>query len=152
MALSPLNNFLINHSAFNRGQRVLDSGFAVAAAHILTGSGIGTSAVTGGVLQVTSVTNVYFERPLYAVNTLLEAGAYSTTFTIGSYATGSIAVVAAEDTAFSVNLVSGTTRSANGTYTENITLARAGYIGLSGKGAAIVDSMQIDNFTIARVS
>lgn len=151
MALSPVNTFLLLHSSFGQAQRVLDSGYAVAAAHVLTGSGIGTSAVTGGVLQVTSVTNVYFERPLYAVNTLLEAGTYSTTFTIGSYATGSIAVVAAEDTAFSVNLVSGTTRSVNGTYTENITLTRAGYIGLSGKGASIVDSMQIDNFTVTRV-
>lgn len=139
-------------SNFNRLQRVLDSGFATAGYHVLTGSGLGTSAVSGGVLQITSTTNVYFERPLYAIGITLEAGTYSTTYTVGSYITGSIAVVAAEDTAFSVNLVSGTTRSANGTYTENITLARAGYIGLSGKGGAIVDSMQIDNFTITRVS
>jgi hypothetical protein len=134
-------------------QRVLDPGFAAAGSHTLTGSGLGTSAVAGGVLQITSTTNVYFERPTYTQGAvMLEAGTYSTVYTVLNYASGSIAVVGASDTAFSVNLVSGTTRSANGTYTENITLATPGWIGLSGKGAAIVDSMQIDNFTITRVS
>lgn len=137
---------------FSRVQRVLDPGFAVAASHVLTGSGLGTSAVTGGVLQITSTTNVYFERPLYASGSILEAGTYSTTYTILSYTTGSIAVIAADDPAFALNLVSGTTRAANGTFTENIVLARQGYIGLGGKGGAIVDSMQIDNFTIMRVA
>lgn len=138
--------------AFNRTQRVLDPGFTVAASHVLTGSGLGTSSVTGGVLQITSTTNIYFERPLYASGSILEAGTYSTTYTIGSYLTGSIAVIAADDPAFALNLVSGTTRAANGTFTENIVLARQGYIGLGGKGGAIVDSMQIDNFTITRVA
>lgn len=151
MGLVPVQTQVLVRSAFSRALRVLDPGYAVAAAHVLTGSGLGTSAVTGGVLQITSTTNVYFARPLYAVSLILEAGTYSTTFTIGSYVTGSVAVVAADDTAFSLNLVSVTTRSANGTYTENITLARAGYIGISGKGASIVDSMTIDNFTITRV-
>jgi hypothetical protein len=132
---------------------VLDPGFAAAGSHTLTGSGLGTSAVTGGVLQITSTTNIYFERPAYTQNQLvLPAGVYSAVYTVLNYVSGSIAVVSASDTAFATNLVSGTTRSANGTYTENITLLTPGYIGLSGKGAAIVDSMQIDNFTITRVS
>lgn len=139
-------------SGVSLSQRVLDPGFAAAGSHTLIGSGLGTSAVVGGVLQITSTTNVYFERPTYISGLLLEAGTYTTVYTVLNYATGSIAVVAASDTAFTSNLVSGTTRSANGTYTENITLATPGYIGLSGKDAAIVDSMQIDNFTITRAS
>lgn len=137
---------------FDRLQRVLDPGYAVAASHILTGSGLGTSSVTGGVLQITSTTNVYFARPLYVSKQVNEAGTYQTQFTIGSYVTGSIAVVGADDPLFANNLVSGTTRAANGTYTENLVMLRPGYIGLGGKGGAIVDSMQIDNFTITRVA
>ena len=139
-------------STFSRVQRVADSAFTAAASHILSGTGIGTSAVAGGLLQITSTTNVYFYRPLYGQGMILEAGTYSTTYTIGTYVSGSIAIVGADDAAFSLNLVSGTTRSANGTYTETITLARAGYIGLGGKGASIVNSLQISNFTITRVS
>lgn len=152
MALVPANTYVVSHSTINRTQRVIDPGYAVAAAHVLSGSGLGTSSITGGVLQITSVTQVYFARPLYALSQLLEAGSYSVTFTILNYTTGSIAPVSAQDTAFSIGLVTGTTRSANGTYTETIVLAVAGYIGLSGEGAAIVDSMQIDNLTITRVN
>lgn len=151
MGLSPASNYVVNHSAFNKTQRVADPGYLSAAAHVLSGSGLGTSSVTGGVLQITSVTNIYFARPLYALSQLLEAGAYSVTFTISSYAAGSVAPLGATDTAFSLGVVNGTTRSANGTYTETIVLPVAGYIGLSGQGAAIVDSMQIDNFTVTRV-
>lgn len=151
MALSPTNTFVLIHATLNKTQRVADPGYSSAAAHVLSGSGLGTSSVTGGVLQITSTTQVYFARPLYALSQLLEAGSYSVTFTIGSYISGSIAPVAAADTAFSQGLVTGTTRSANGTYTETIVLPVAGYIGLSGEGAAVVDSMQIDNLTIMRV-
>lgn len=143
----------IERAGVSLAQMVLDPGFAVAGSHTLSGSGLGTSAVTGGVLQVTSTTNIYFERPAYTQNQqVLPAGNYTTTYTVLNYVSGSIAVVSASDIAFSTNLVSGTTRSANGTYTEAISLLTPGYIGLSGKGAAIVDSMQIDNFTITRVS
>lgn len=147
----PLPTIFSRLLSFNRLQRVLDPGYAVPADHVLTGSGLGTSSVTGGVLQITSTTNVYFARPLYAGNQVNEPGIYQTQFTIGSYVTGSIAVVGADDPLFALNLVSGTVRSANGTYTENLVLLRPGYIGLGGKGGAIVDSMQIDNFTVTRV-
>lgn len=138
--------------ALNTGQRAADAGMTNAAQYILSGTGLNTTAIAAGVLTIASLTNVYFVRPAYLGNAVLEAGTYSVTYTVGSYLTGSIAAVGASDTAFSTNLVSGTTRSANGTYTETITLATPGYIGLSGKGAAIVNSMTIDNFTITRVS
>lgn len=152
MGLVPVQTQALISLAFSRAQRVLDPGFAVAASHVLTGSGLGTSAVSSGVLQITSTTNVYFERPLYALSLILEAGTYQTQFTIGSYLTGSIAVVGADDPLFALNLVSGTTRSANGTYIENLVLPRQGYMGLGGKGGVIADSMTIDNFTITRVA
>lgn len=138
--------------AMNTGQRVVDSAFNGAGLHVLSGSGISTSAVAAGVLTIASLTNVYFIRPAYLGNATLEPGSYSVTFAIGTYLTGSIAPIAASDIAFANNLVSGTSRSANGTYTETITLAQPGYIGLGGKGAAIVNSMTIDNLTITRVS
>lgn len=138
--------------AMNTNQRVADSAFNAPALHILSGSGLSTTAVAAGLLTIASLTNVYFTRPAYLGNAVLEPGNYSVTFTVGTYLTGSIAPVAASDTAFSSNLVSGTSRSANGTYTETITLSMPGYIGLGGKGAAIVNSMTIDNLTIARVS
>lgn len=137
--------------ALNTNQRIADPAFNVANQYVLSGSGLSTSAIAVGLLTIASLTNIYFARPLYLGNALLEAGTYSVTFTIASYLAGSIAPVAAQDTAFSTGLVSGTSRSANGTYTENIILALPGYIGLSGKGAAIVNSMTIDNFTIQRV-
>lgn len=137
--------------AMNTNQRVVDPAFNATALHILSGTGLSTTAVAAGVLTIASLTNVYFIRPAYLGNAVLEPGTYSVTFTIGSYVAGSIAPVAAADTAFSTGLVSGTTRGANGTYTENLILTQPGYIGLSGKGISIVNSMTIDNFTIARV-
>lgn len=77
-------------SGVSLSQRVLDPGFAAAGSHTLIGSGLGTSAVVGGVLQITSTTNVYFERPTYISGLLLEAGTYTTVYTVLNYATGSI--------------------------------------------------------------
>lgn len=131
-------------------QQVIDPGFDNAGSHTLAGSGIGTSAIAAGVLQITSIDNSYTELPS-TVNAPLPAGTYSTVYTILNYVSGSISVASSLTT----NLASssdGTTRSANGTFTENLVLAVARYIGLKGQGAAIVNSMQIDNFTITRVS
>lgn len=132
-------------------QQVIDPGFASAGQHVLSGSGIGTSAVAAGVLTIASTTNVYFERPL-VLTTPLPQGTYSVTFTISAFATGAISPITASDTAFSANVVLGTSRGANATYTETIVLLVPGYIGLSGRGASIVNSMVIDDLTIQQVS
>ena len=131
-------------------QEVVDPGFSDASKWTLSGSGLGTSAVTGGVLQITSTTNVYFALP--ATNfTPLPAGVWTVTYTILNYVSGSISMCSSLSSSLSSS-TDGTTQSANGTYTENIQLLLPGYIGLKGQGAAIVDSMQIDNFTITRAA
>ncbi len=131
-------------------QEVVDPGFANAAKWTLTGSGLGTSAVTGGVLQITSTTNVYFALPA-TVQAPLDPGVYTVTFTVLNYVSGTIGWIASTSSALSGG-ATGAARTANGTYTENVTLASGGYIGLGGQGAAIVDSMQIDNMTFSRVA
>ncbi len=131
-------------------QQVNDPGFDVAGQHTLAGSGIGTSSVTGGVLQITSTDNVYTELPT-TVNAPLPAGTYSVVFTILNYASGTISIA----NSLTTNLASstdGTNRAANGTFTESMVLAVPRYIGLKGQGAAVVNSMQIDNFTIQRTA
>jgi hypothetical protein len=130
-------------------QQVLDPGFASAGSHTLGGAGIGTSAVAGGVLQITSTTAAYTELPATRLNPL-PAATYLVTFTIGSYASGTISI-AASATANLASSTDGTSRTADGTYAENLVLATPGYIGLKGQGAAVVNSMQIDNLTIVRV-
>ncbi len=132
-------------------QQVADPGFDVAGSWTLGGSGIGTSAVAGGVLQITSTDNLYTAVPA-TVNTPLPIGNYSVTYTILNYASGSIAIVhsASADLSSSTD---GTIRSGNGTFTQTLggwSVPR--YIGLKGQGAAVVNSMQIDNMTITRVS
>lgn len=134
----------------NFSQMVTDPGFASAPAWTLAGSGIGTSAVAGGVLQITSTDNVYTAVPATALP--LPGGIYTVVFTILNYVTGSISIAASAAAALSSS-TDGTTRSANGTYTQNIFLAApGGFIGLKGQGAAVVNSMQIDNFTITRAA
>lgn len=129
-------------------QQTADPGFATAGQWTLSGSGIGASAVTGGVLQVTSTTNVYFALPATA-DTPLYPGVYTVTFTILSYVTGNISWIASTSSALSGG-TTGTSRGANGTFTENVSLPAGGYIGLGGLGAAIVNSLQVDDMTIYR--
>ena len=134
-------------------QLVIDTGFAVAGSHTLGGSGISTSAIAGGVLTIASLTNVYYERPTFSAQPLT-AGTYTVVFTISSYVAGSISITSSSNTDLSTggNSRDGTTRTANGTYTENIVLLVTGYIGLRGQGAAIVNSMAIDNLTVVRAA
>ncbi|MDB6036011.1 MAG: hypothetical protein JWM16_6349 [Verrucomicrobiales bacterium] len=134
-----------------RTQWVTDPGFASGGSHTLSGSGLGTSSVTGGVLQITSTDNVYFERPTFSTEPLV-AGTYTVTFTILNYSTGSISLVSSPNTNLTTSAILGTIRAANGTFTENIVLASGGYIGLSGRGSAVVNSMQIDNLTVQRAA
>lgn len=131
-------------------QQVVDPGFAAPASWTLSGTGIGTSAVTGGVLQVTSVTNDYFVRPS-TVGTPLTAGVYTVVFTVLNYVSGTIGLISSTSAALSGGTV-GAAYVANGTYTENVTLPLNGYIGLGGQGAAVVNSLQVDNMTIQRVA
>jgi hypothetical protein len=130
-------------------QQVVDPGFSAAGSHTLGGAGIGTSAVAGGVLQITSTTAAYTELPATRI-TPLPAGTYTVTFTIGSYVSGTISIAASANVALTSS-TDGTNRTANGTYAENLVLATPGYIGLKGQGAAVVNDMQIDNLTIVRV-
>ena len=134
-------------------QLVVDTGFAVAGSHTLGGSGISTSAIAAGILTIASTTNVYYERPTFTAQPLT-AGTYTVTFTISSYVAGSISITSSANADLSTggNSRDGTTRTANGTYTENIVLLVNGYIGLRGQGAAIVNSMAIDNLTVTRAA
>ena len=129
---------------------VIDPGFADATKWTLTGSGIGTSAVTGGVLQVTSTSNVYFALPATSIASL-EPGVYTVTYTVLTYVSGTIGTIFSTSSALSGG-TAGPGRTADGTYIETLTLPSGGYIGLAGQGAAIVNSLQVDNMTITRES
>ncbi len=131
-------------------QQVIDPGFASAGSWTLSGSGIGTSAVAGGVLQITSTTNVYFVLPATR-SAPLEPGVYTVTFTVLNYVSGTIGTIFSTSSALSGGTV-GTGQTANGTYTETLTLPAGGYIGLGGQGAAVVNSLQVDNMTIQRAA
>lgn len=131
-------------------QQVIDPTFDNAGSHTLAGSGIGTSAIAAGVLQITSTDNVYTELPA-TVNAPLPAGTYSVVYTVLTYVSGTISIANSLTTNLATS-TDGTNRVANGTYTESMTLLVPRYIGLKGQGAAVVNSMQIDNFTITRVS
>ena len=131
-------------------QQVVDPGFAAAGSWTLAGTGIGTSAVTGGVLQVTSVDDAYTARPALVAQPL-DPGVYTVVFTVLNYVTGTVGTVFSLTTTL-IGGTAGAARTANGTYTENVTLVAGGYIGLGGQGAAIVNSLQVDDMTIARVA
>ena len=81
-------------------QQTADSGFAAASQWTLSGTGIGTSAVTGGVLQITSTTNVYYALPATA-DTPLYPGIYTVTFTILNFTSGAISWIASTSSALS---------------------------------------------------
>lgn len=134
-------------------QLVTDPGFASAPSHTLGGSGIGTSSVTGGVLQITSTDNNYYERPAFTSEPLV-AGTYTVVFTILNYSSGTISITSSSNTDLTTggNTRDGTNRAANGTFTENIVLLVTGYIGLRGQGAAVVNSLQVDNLTVTRAA
>ncbi len=134
----------------NPVQQVVDPGFADDTKHTIGGAGAGTTAVAGGVLTIASTTNVYYERPAFLTDPLF-AGTYQVTFTISSYASGSISIAASASATFATS-VDGTARSADGTYVQNISLSTTGYIGLKGQGAAVVNSMVIDNLTVIQVA
>ncbi len=131
---------------------VFDGGFAAAGSHTLGGSGIGTSSVTGGVLQITSTTNVYYERPkLTGSSEPVGPGTYTVVYTILNYSSGTISITANTNTDLTLGTpLDGTNRSANGTYTEDLNISVPSYIGLRGQGASVVNSMQIDNLSIKR--
>lgn len=137
----------------NPVQQIPDPGFASAPSWTLAGTGIGTTSVTGGVLNIISTTNVYTAVPTtYVSGATLPGGTYTVTYTILGYTSGSVSVSASANSALSSS-VDGTTQSANGTYTQDILLvAPGGFIGIKGQGAAIADILQIDNFTVVRSS
>lgn len=137
-------------SRSNWVQEVVDPGFASAGSWTIAGTGKGASAVVGGVLQVTSTDNAYTVLPA-TVQAPLDPGVYSVTFTVLTYATGTIGTVFSLTTTL-IGGTAGAACTANGTYTENVTLVAGGYIGLAGQGAAIVNSLQVDNMTIQRVA
>jgi hypothetical protein len=133
-------------------QFVSDPGFASAGSWTLGGAGIGTSAVAAGVLQVTSTSNAYTVSPALT-QTPLPAGKYTLVYTVLNYVSGTIGSAYSNTPAVTLTGgVAGAARTANGTYTETITLLIPGIIGLAGQGAAIVNSLQVDNLTITRVS
>ena len=129
---------------------VTDPGFASAGSWTLSGSGIGTSAVAGGVLQVTSVSNVYFVLPATTIAPLLP-GVYTVTYTVLTYVAGTIGTIFSTSSALSGG-TAGAARTADGTYVETLTLPLGGYIGLAGQDAAIVNNLQVDNMTISRAA
>lgn len=131
-------------------QQVVDPGFASPGSWTFGGTGIGTTAVTGGVLQVTSVDNAYTVRGALLTQPL-DPGVYTTTFTVLNYVSGAIGTVFSLTTTL-IGGTFGTARSANGTYTETVTLPAGGYIGLAGEGSAVVNNLQVDNFTILRAA
>lgn len=131
-------------------QLVVDPGFASAPSWTLSGAGIGTSAVAGGVLQVTSVSNVYFVLPATSIAPLLP-GVYTVTYTVLTYASGTIGTIFSTSSALSGG-TAGAARTGNGTFTETLTLPAGGYIGFGGQGAAVVNSLQVDNMTIVRAA
>lgn len=136
----------------NPTQLVVDPGYDDDTKHSVTGSGAGTTAVAAGVLTIDSTTDVYRVRPTVTPIEPLLQGTYQTTFTVSSYATGAISVCASANSGLTSS-TNGVSRSADGTYTEVIVLHHpTGYIGLSGRGAAVVNSMVIDNFTIIQVA
>jgi hypothetical protein len=134
-------------------QLVVDPGFASAPSHTLGGSGIGTSSVTGGVLQITSTDNVYYERPQFIAEPLT-AGTYTVVYTILNYSSGTISITSSSnpDLTVGTNRRDGTNRAANGTFTESLVVLVSGYIGLRGQGAAVVNSLQVDNLTVTRAA
>ena len=129
---------------------VVDPGFADATKWTLTGAGIGTSAVAGGVLQITSTTEVYFALPATSI-TPLAPGVYTVTYTVLTYVSGTIGTIFSTSSALSGG-TAGSARTADGTYVETLTLPAGGYIGFAGQGLGIVNSLQVDNMTIARAS
>lgn len=134
-------------------QQIVDPGFADNTKWTLAGSGLGTTSVTGGVLNIASTTNVYTAVPTtYVSGASLPGGTYTITYTILNYVSGSVSVSASASSSLSSS-VDSTTQSANGTYTQDILLvAPGGFIGIKGQGAAIADVLQIDNFTVVQSS
>lgn len=134
-------------------QQIPDSGFASAPSWTLAGAGLGTTSVTGGVLNIISTTNVYTAVPTaYVGGATLPGGTYTVTFTVLNYTSGSLSASASSASSLSSS-VDGTVRSANGTYTQDLLLvAPGGYIGIKGQGAAIADILQVDNFTVVKSS
>lgn len=131
-------------------QLVSDPGFASAGSWTISGAGAGTSAVAGGVLQITSVSNVYFVLPATSIAPLLP-GTYTLVFTVLNYVSGTVGSIFSTSSALSGG-TAGAARTGNGTFTETLTLPAGGYIGFGGQGAAIVNSLQVDNMTIVRAA
>lgn len=134
-------------------QQIIDPGFADNTKWTLAGSGLGTTSVTGGVLNIVSTSNVYTAVPTaYVGGATLPGGVYTVTYTILNYTTGSLSASASASASLSSS-VDGATNAANGTFTDTLTLvAPGGYIGIKGQGAAIVDALQVDNFTVVRAA
>lgn len=131
-------------------QQVVDPGFADAGSWTISGAGAGTSAVAAGVLQVTSTSAVYFVLPATRIAPLLP-GVYTVVYTILNYVSGTIGTIFSTGSGLSGG-TAGAARTANGTYTETLTLPAGGYIGFGGQGAAVVNDLQIDNMTIVRAA
>lgn len=132
-------------------QQVIDPEFADATKWTLSGSGIGTSAVTGGVLQITSTDNVYLVLSA-TLETPLIAGVYTVTYTILNYVGGTISLISSLASSLTSSTITGTPRAANGTFTESMLCVVPRYIGFTGRGSAIVNNMQIDSLTIMRAA
>lgn len=134
-------------------QQIPDPGFASAPSWVIAGAGAGTTSVTGGALNIVSTTNVYTAVPTaYVGGATLPGGVYTVTYTILNYTTGSVSASASANSALSSS-VDGATNAANGTFTDTLLLvAPGGFIGIKGQGAAIVDTLQIDNFTVLRAA
>lgn len=134
---------------FNALQRVVDSAFNYSAYWALAGSGIGTTAISGGVLTIVSASATYTIVPALTTGQL-EPGSYSVAYTVSGYVSGGISICSSLSPSLSTP-TDGTERTSNNTYTETLVLTQRRYVGLRGT-SGVVSSMTIDNFTINRTA
>lgn len=130
-------------------QQVRDPGMANSGLQNLGGTGVSTSAITGGLCQIASLTNLYYVRPT-CLQGPLDAGSYTVAYSIATYVSGTIGVAFGANVDLTVSATQGPARTANGSYSESVILTSPGYIGLAGQGAAVVNSLQVTSLTVVR--
>lgn len=130
-------------------QQVLNPTMSVGGLQNLGGTGLSTTAITGGLLQIASLTAAYYVRPTM-IQGPLDAGSYTVAYSLATYVAGTIGVAYGPNTDLTVSVTAGPGRTANGSYSETVILTTPGYIGLAGQGAAVVNSLQVTSLTIVR--
>lgn len=138
---------------------VADETFIDPASWTLAGTALGTTSVTGGVLNIASTgsggdaaTGFYARAALNIGGNKLPEGNWRISYEIKTRTTGSISAAAGPNTdLYNSSQKESSAQFAVGVHTWDVTVPSGGaYIGLIGRGSAAVN-MTVDNFTATQL-